>query len=130
MLVRRDLPPTQIAVQAIHAAIEASRHFLSSEHQHPNLVLCSVSSERDLLAAADRLDRIGIRFQIFREPDQRGEVTALATEPLGPDRRGFLARYPCLTHRDLLAAINIEVELRDSTLQEDNPKSSFLEDVP
>jgi hypothetical protein len=129
VLVRRDLTPTQIPVQAIHAAIEASRHFLSPEHQHPNLVLCRVSSERDLLAAADRLDRLGIQFKIFREPDRSSEATALATEPLGSYRRRFLARYPCLTHRDLLAAINLEVESRGSTMQKDNPISSFPEDV-
>lgn len=108
--MRRDLPAAQIAVQAIHAAIEAARHFLAPDQAHPHLVLCSVGSERDLLAAADRLDRLGIRFQIFREPDRAGEATALATEPLGPDRRGPLARYPCLTRLDLLAFAPPETE--------------------
>jgi hypothetical protein len=112
--VRRDLPAAQIAVQAIHAAIEAARHFLTPDQTHPHLVLCSVGSERDLLAAADRLERLGIRFRIFCEPDRSGEVTALATEPLGPDRRGPLARYPCLTRLDLLAAPEIEAEPRGS----------------
>ena len=103
MIVRRDLPAAQIGVQAIHAAIESARSFLSADSPHPHLVLCRVSSERDLLAAADRLDRLGIGFRIFREPDRDNEATALATEPLGPDRRGPLARYPCLTRPDLLA---------------------------
>jgi hypothetical protein len=104
VLVRRDLPAAQIAVQASHAAIEAARHFLPPDHTHPHLVLCRVSTERDLLAAADRLERAGICFQIFREPDRQCEATALATEPLGPDRRALLARYPCLTRSDLLSA--------------------------
>jgi hypothetical protein len=91
-------------VQAVHAAVEAARRFLTPDHPHPHLVLCRVPSERDLLAAADRLDRLGIRFQLFREPDRGDEATALATEPLGPDRRGVLARYPCLTRSDLLSA--------------------------
>jgi len=114
--VRRDLPAAQIAVQAAHAALEAARHFLPPDHPHPHLVLCRVSSERDLLSAADRLDRRGVRFTIFREPDRAGEATALATEPLGPQFtpggpsarrvpcRGPLARYLCLTRADLLAA--------------------------
>jgi hypothetical protein len=106
--VRRDLPAAQIAVQAVHAAIEAARRFLPPDHPHPHLVLCRVSSERDLLSAADRLDRLGVRFQIFREPDRAGEATALATEPLGPECRGPLARYPCLTRSDLLAAPETE----------------------
>jgi hypothetical protein len=73
-----------------------------------------VSTERDLLAAADRLDRAGVRFQIFREPDRGDEATALATEPLGPDRRAPLARYPCLTRSDLLSAPEAEPEPRGS----------------
>jgi hypothetical protein len=63
-----------------------------------------VASERDLLAAADRLERAGIRFALFREPDRDNEPTALATEPLCNERRGALARYPCLTRSDLLSA--------------------------
>jgi hypothetical protein len=114
VLVRRDLPAAQIGVQAIHAAIEAARHFSPPDRPHPHLVLCRVPSERDLLSAADRLDRLGINFQLFREPDRAGEATALATEPLGPDRRGPLARYPCLTRSDLLSAPEPEPEPRGS----------------
>jgi hypothetical protein len=95
-------------VQAAHAAIDAARRFLPPDRPHPHLVLCRVSSQRDLLAAADRLDRLGIRLQLFREPDRAGEATALATEPLGPDRRGALARYPCLTRSDLPSAPETE----------------------
>lgn len=91
-------------MQAAHAGLEAARLFLLPEHSHPHLVLCRVASERDLLAAADRLERTGIRFTLFREPDRDNEATALATEPLCCDRRAVLARYPCLTRSDLLSA--------------------------
>jgi len=121
VLVRRDLPAAQIAVQAVHAAIEAARHFLPTDHPHPHLVLCRVSSERDLFAVADRLDRLGVRFQLFREPDRVGEATALATEPLGPERRGPLARYPCLTRADLVAAPETEPEPRGSAPRPGSP---------
>ena len=67
-------------------------------------MLCRVATERELLAAADRLERAGIRFALFREPDRNNEATALATEPLCANRRGALARYPCLTRSDLLSA--------------------------
>ena len=63
-----------------------------------------MASERDLLAAADRLERAGIRFALFREPDRDNEATSLATEPLRAERRAVLARYPCLTRSDLLSA--------------------------
>ncbi|MBN9122728.1 MAG: hypothetical protein J0I06_26885 [Planctomycetes bacterium] len=104
ILVRRDLPAAQIAVQAAHAAVEAARSFLPAEQPHPHFVLCRVASERELLAAADRLERAGIRFSLFCEPDRANEATALATEALRADRRAVLARYPCLTRSDLLSA--------------------------
>ena len=87
-----------------------------------------MSSERDLLSAADRLDRLGIRFQIFREPDRAGEATALASEPLGTDRRGALARYPCLTRSDLLAAPEGNAEPRGSAATGARPPGVFSED--
>jgi hypothetical protein len=126
--VRRDLPAAQIAVQAVHAAVEAARHFLPPEQTHPHLVLCRVSSERDLLAAADRLDSLGIRFQLFREPDRAQEATALATEPLGVERRAFLARYPCLTRADFLAAPETDAERRGSAPRQD-PSGLPLEEL-
>ncbi|MBY0461149.1 MAG: hypothetical protein K2V38_27825 [Gemmataceae bacterium] len=104
VLVRRDLSAPQIAVQAAHAAIEAARRFLPTDHPHPHLVLCGVAHERALLAAADRLERAGVRFSLFREPDLNDAATALATEPLGSDRRRVLARHPCLTRADLFLA--------------------------
>lgn len=67
-------------------------------------MLCAVSREPSLLAAADRLDRAGVRFALFREPDRDNEATALATEPLSAERRAVLSRYPCLTPSDLLSA--------------------------
>ena len=126
--MRRDLPAAQIAVQAIHAAIEAACRFLPPDHTHPHLVLCRVSSERDLLSAADRLDRLGIRFQLFREPDRDREATALATEPLGPDRRGPLARYHCLTRSDFLSAPETEPELRGSAPRKSSSSGFLPED--
>ena len=126
--MRRDLPPAQIAVQAAHAAVEAARLFLTPECPHPHLVLCRVSSESDLLSAADRLDRRGVRFALFREPDRDDEATALATEPLGPDRRGVLARYPCLTRTDLLSAADSEPGPRGPAPRA-GPSGCFPEDV-
>ena len=101
MLVRTDLPPGQVAVQAIHAAVEAARRFLPPETEHPHLVLCGVPSPARLLAAADYLFRRSVRHALFREPDRANEPTALATEPLTGDRRRLLDRFRCLTARDL-----------------------------
>jgi hypothetical protein len=104
VLVRRDLPAPQIAVQAIHAAIEATRQFLPTAKDHPHLVLCGVADQRDLLAAADHLFRKDIRFCLFREPDRDNEATALATEPIADDRRRCLDRFRCLSVENFVPA--------------------------
>lgn len=103
MLVRLDLPAAQIAVQAVHAALDASRQFLPPDAEHPHLVLCGVASQERLLAAADHLFRRDIRYALFREPDRANEATALATEPLHGERRRSLERYRCLRREDFLA---------------------------
>jgi hypothetical protein len=119
----------QVVVQSAHAAVEAARCFLGADRPHPHLVICRVGSERDLLAAADRLDRLGIRLCLFREPDRRGEATALATEPLGPDRRRALARYPCLTRPDLMSAPEPQPG-PDGPAPRHGRVGDFSEDVP
>jgi hypothetical protein len=104
VLVRHDLPATQITVQAIHAALEASRQFLPHDCEHPHLVVCGVASEERLLKAADHLFRNKVRHVLFREPDINHQPTALATEPLHCERRRLLDRFRCLRREDLLAA--------------------------
>jgi hypothetical protein len=101
--VRQDLPPTQIEVQSVHAALEASRQLLPPDSEHPHVVLCGVASEARLLAAADHLFRQSVRFTLFREPDRAGEATALATEALQGERRRSLNRFRCLAPEDFLS---------------------------
>lgn len=84
-----------------------------------------MASERDLLTAADRLERAGIRFALFREPERDNEATALATEPLCQDRRAVLARYPCLTRSDLLSA----PEAQGVSAPREGPSGVLEEDV-
>jgi hypothetical protein len=84
--------------------VEASRQFLPPDSEHPHLVLCGVASEERLLAAADHLFRRGVRYALFREPDHAHEATALATEPLGQERRQSLERFRCLRGEDFLSA--------------------------
>jgi hypothetical protein len=100
LLVRVDLSIPQVVVQASHAAIEAARLFLSTSAEHPHLVLCRMPSEQRLLASADFLVRINIRFSLFREPDRDGQATALATEPLHGEQRRLMNRFHCLQSED------------------------------
>lgn len=98
MLVRRDLPPAQRAVQAVHAVLEAARAgVIGNDGEHPHVVLCGVGSVEALLRASDRLTGPSIRHQLFCEPDLDGAPTALATEPVrGLSLRAHFRRFQLL----------------------------------
>jgi hypothetical protein len=94
--VRTDLSGPQQVVQSCHAAIEAAR-FLFPEHlPHPHLVLCGVSSQRQLFQCLDYLGRSRVSCRTFYEPDRGDELTAIATEPIFGPRRRIFRRYRCL----------------------------------
>jgi hypothetical protein len=94
VLVRRDLPAAQRAVQAIHAALEAGRAGLIAQGgAHPHVVLCHVNSIAALLRASDRLKGAEIRHQVFCEPDLGCAPTALATEPVRGRTRAHFRRF-------------------------------------
>jgi hypothetical protein len=77
-------------VQSCHAAIEAARHLIPPDLPHPHLVVCSVRDEPALWLRVRQLQRHGVRFRAFFEPDRGDELTALATESVfGPTRRLF-----------------------------------------
>jgi len=80
--------------QAAHAAHESGRHLADRTPDISSIVLCTVSSERALTDARDRLEFHGIRIVLFREPDLGGQATALATQPIEGPRRSPLSRYP------------------------------------
>ncbi len=82
-----DLPVADQACQAIHAAHLAGRAFKYDEE--PHLVFLKARDEADLLRAADRLDRRGIEYIIWSEPDLDNRPTALATEPMPGNERWF-----------------------------------------
>lgn len=103
VLVRKDLTPEQITVQACHAAIEAAP-LIPPDLDHPHLVVCGVNSETHLEQAAYRLEKAGIRYRPFREADIDDQLTAIATEPIfGEDRRHF-KKYNCLKMPAMCAA--------------------------
>jgi hypothetical protein len=95
VFVRRDLPPSQAAVQACHACIEA-RHLFPAGPNHANLVVLGIRDEAKLIDALRRIHALGIRLQAFFEPDLGGQLTAFATEPIPGDSRHPFRRYPLL----------------------------------
>lgn len=92
-ITRKDLSGPQQAVQAGHAAIEATRAYLGKDDEHPSLILCSMKNEDQLRRAADELERQGIRLKRFYEPDIGYKLTAFATEPLTGESRKAMRKF-------------------------------------
>jgi len=87
---------SQQAVQGCHAAIEATRLFISPEQVHPHLVVCGVQDEEALKREAGRLEAYNVKFASFCEPDRNNELTAIATAPIAGDSRRVFRRYDLL----------------------------------
>lgn len=105
VLVRKDLSPAQQVVQSCHAVADAVRSSLSSDRQHPHLIVCGVRDERRLRRSLDCLRRLGIRCHAFTEPDLDGQLTALATEPVCGDTRRLFRRFQLLTPAPVASTI-------------------------
>lgn len=94
--MRTDLPGAQKTVQACHAVIEATRHFLTPDLPHPHLTICGVKDEAALLHERSRLEALGVNLLGFNEPDRDNQLTAIATEPLSGSKRRLMRRYKIL----------------------------------
>ena len=92
-ITRKDLSIPQQAVQAGHAAIEASRAYLPKDDEHPALIICTMKGESQLERAANELTAQGIRIKRFYEPDRNNEFTAFATEPLTGESRKAMRKF-------------------------------------
>lgn len=85
VVTRDDLPPSQQAVQGIHAAREfTARHpDIDTEwyERSNHLALLAVKGEEALHRLLASAEVHGLRFAAFREPDRGNELTAIALEP-------------------------------------------------
>jgi len=91
ILIRKDLPLPQIAVQSCHAAIESAKKY-HTEH-HPSVIICTVKNENDLINQQRYLTNNGIQFMEFREPDRNNELTAICSEPIYGDDRKIFSKF-------------------------------------
>ena len=96
IVVRNNLSPEQICVQASHAAIEMTKSLMTKETPHPNLVVCMVKSEAKLEALARSLEEKGIDFRPFYDSDDGNGMTALATAPIIGEPRLLFKKYMLL----------------------------------
>lgn len=77
MLVRADLSPSQQAVQACHACLEAGKQH-PWQGEHPHLVLLTVPDEDSLRRWLGHVQAYKLKAVPFLEPDLGGSLTAFA----------------------------------------------------
>jgi hypothetical protein len=81
VIVRKDLTPSQQAVQAGHALAEyLLRGPWNSKWDNETLVYLGVENKFELEKLIYKFDNRSIKFVKFIEPDLNDEVTAIATE--------------------------------------------------
>ena len=83
-------------VQACHAVGEASRNFPAPKGTIPNLVVFGIDNEQQLVKTKNKLDQLGIKTEIFIEPDIGDQYTALCTEPVDGLTRKVFRSYKLL----------------------------------
>ena len=81
VLIRTDLPLERQMVQACHAASMAGHRF-PGWGEDTRMALLAASNEEDLMKACMRLEKLGIDFHIFHEPDHGIGYSALASAPI------------------------------------------------
>lgn len=99
--MRTDIPLADQIVQVGHACLEAGHQF--EQPKAPcNLILLSVSSEKQLQLVVEQAELVGIRCAVFHEPDDSLGLTAACTEPITSGIRRMFRRFP-LWHSQALS---------------------------
>jgi hypothetical protein len=80
IIVRKDLTPSQRAVQAGHALAAYLLHSSNFRWKNETLIYLGVKGLTQLLNLKRKLQNNEIEFVEFREPDLNNEVTAIASD--------------------------------------------------
>jgi hypothetical protein len=80
VVVRKDLTPSQRAVQAGHALAEYLLHGPNFRWKNEILIYLGVKDLKQLENVRRKLEFEGIRYSQFKEPDMNNELTALASD--------------------------------------------------
>ena len=79
VIVRRDLTPSQQAVQAGHAIAEYLRFHKKTKWKNGTLIYLGVKNLEEIHKWVFRLSLEGAPYQYFSEPDLCDEITAIAS---------------------------------------------------
>lgn len=95
--MRTDLSLASQIIQSNHATFEmAVKHARSLDREEPtdtpSVVLIGVPDKSALEAVMERLQRYGIKFEAFYEPDFDLGLTAVATYPITNKKQRYVLR--------------------------------------
>lgn len=93
MFVRQDITLAQQIVQSNHATFEAARRSKLDHNEIPYCIVIGVPDKAALRRVIEKLKGLGIGHHEYHEPDYDLGLTAVATDPLGPDHRRMLSNY-------------------------------------
>lgn len=98
--IRQDISPEQRIVQLGHACHEAGKLLPHQEHTEPStMILLSARDQSDLKSIAEQIDRAGIEFYMFWEPDNEMGYSAICTRPIIANReRTFFRKWDLFRH--------------------------------
>lgn len=99
VFTRKNLDPSQIAVQSIHSAFEMGRHFCKSE-VHPSVVLIKAKDEMELEEYLNYIKSQSLNYKEFREPYYDNSLTSFTLEPITQDKRELLKRFKLFRNKD------------------------------
>lgn len=80
VIVRKDLTPSQAAVQAGHAVASYLLHSRCLRWQNEILIYLGVKNLRKLEHLRFNFKKNNISYVEFREPDMNNEITAIVTD--------------------------------------------------
>ena len=80
VIVRKDITPSQSAVQAGHVVAEYLLDSKLKKWSNQTLVYLGVKSLFDLEKLKYKFENNNIKYVEFKEPDLNNEVTAIATD--------------------------------------------------
>lgn len=90
--IRTDIEIHHQMTQACHSAIQAGAEFLNPT-QIPYLITLQIKDKDHLYKTAEFLDKNGIRYHMFFEPDNNMGHSSITTEPLTKEQSKLLSNY-------------------------------------
>ena len=96
IFVRQDLSKEQQLVQAAHVALVLGNRLNRPKADDIYFQVCGVPQLIDFAPLMKDLNKYGVKYETFYEPDQGHTLTAIATYPTPKDQRGMLRNYKLL----------------------------------